>query len=276
MNEALKSAMMNLMPLHRWATHGKIRDAEEAIRLVGNRPSYADMIRMAGEHKAPPAYGYDADATSRRGKYRAKQMMKLLDGKDSCRVLELGCWDGMVEYWLQHYNINAFGLDNRDEGFDDKAKRCVYVRDAHDLDWLDSCFPLVFSYDCMEHFADPAKVLSEAYRVTKPGGLIYLMFGPLYNSPFGLHAYREIPIPYCQHLFAREMLYDYMIDYEQLNTWTLSMFRTLLFGCGKVLKYKEYPDARYVSLISQYPSCFPIRNIDEYLVSHIEVLIRKD
>src|SRR3990170_9111678 len=59
--------------------------------------------------------------------------------------------------------------------------------DAQDLpfraDWFDFCF----SQNAFEHIPDPERALREAFRVTKPGGYIYLMFDPLWTADSGSH-----------------------------------------------------------------------------------------
>jgi SAM-dependent methyltransferase len=66
------------------------------------------------------------------------------------------------------------------------------------LGFSDGSFDLVFSVNGFEHFNNPAAALDQILRVTRPGGLIYLSFDPLYYSPWGLHAARRLGFPYPQ------------------------------------------------------------------------------
>jgi SAM-dependent methyltransferase len=51
----------------------------------------------------------------------------------------------------------------------------------------------VFSFDSFEHFADPAGILSTIYRILKPGGRLYVSFGPTWMHPLGGHAFSAFP-----------------------------------------------------------------------------------
>ena len=75
-------------------------------------------------------------------------------------------------------------------------------------------FDLVCSFNAFEHVADPEAVLREAVRVTKPGGAVYLLFGPLYWSSYGLHASLSITVPFCHVLFERSVLESYVAERE--------------------------------------------------------------
>lgn len=46
---------------------------------------------------------------------------------------------------------------------------------------------VITSHDAFEHFENPASILDEMVRLVKPGGLIYIKFGPTWMSPWGRH-----------------------------------------------------------------------------------------
>jgi len=159
--------------------------------------------------------------------------------------------------------------------------------DAARLGFADGHFDCVFSLASFEHFRDPIAVMEEAIRVVRKGGFIYLHFGPLYLSAYGLHAYRSITIPYCQCLFDKETLVIFSRrknikppDYESLNHWTLQDFRRLWsMYSQKVrrIRYFEYLNTDHIDLIKKYPSCFKSKtdHFDNLVVPEIEVLLKK-
>lgn len=196
----------------------------------------------------------------------------------------------MVCYHLQDKGRNVIGIDFRDEGFDkraiDKGVNLLKM-DASNLDFEDNYFDTVFSYDTFEHFSDPEKVLSEIYRVTKPGGKVYLEFGPLYNSPKGLHIYRYISTPYCQHLFSIETIDDFLfqsskarIDRNHCNEWSLKKFRELFYAYEdkiKIKKYKEILDLNHLDIVDNYLKILKnnVDDFDELIVNGIEIYFEK-
>jgi SAM-dependent methyltransferase len=60
------------------------------------------------------------------------------------------------------------------------------LADGYWLPVRDGCADICFSSNVLEHVADPAGLIGEMVRVTRPGGLIYLSFTNWY-SPWGGH-----------------------------------------------------------------------------------------
>ena len=69
----------------------------------------------------------------------------------------------------------------------------------------EATFDSIIMNDAMEHVAKPLEVLSEVYRVLKPGGKVYINFPP-YNHPFGAHLSDAIGIPWVHLLFNDKTL----------------------------------------------------------------------
>jgi len=240
----------------------------------------------------PPEYGYDPQSLVNRGTKRARKILKLLrtDKELINTFLELGCCDGMVSCALQRMGKITTAIDKRSTGLDERAvnEGVKFLQmDATKLQFEDESFDFVFSFDTFEHLTEPELVLKEAIRVVKKGGYIFIEFGPLYMSPMGLHAYRSITVPYCQFLFPKELLIDFVmveglqpIDFDQINEWSLEDYRKLWKQHSHQLKkvrYHEKLDTSHVDLITKYPSCFKNRTkyFDNLIVQSIEVLFKK-
>lgn len=71
--------------------------------------------------------------------------------------------------------------------------------DAQNLPFRDNWFDFSFSQNAFEHIPNPEIALREAFRVTKPGGYIYLMFDPVWTADSGSHFIHRIGQPW-QHL----------------------------------------------------------------------------
>ena len=101
--------------------------------------------------------------------------------------------------------ISAYGADRSTDGIDPRA-RAAGVRfvqtDASRVGVRVGLARSRLLVRGFRAFRRPGRAVDEAWRVLRPGGHLYLLFGPVYTSPFGLHAYRQIPVPYCHYLFA--------------------------------------------------------------------------
>lgn len=277
--------------LKRHAALLRARQADAVFHDAGDAPEYLDddaLEALAARFRVPPTPGYGSAETAERGYKKASFLRRLVRPATKPVVsLEIACWDGMVPAALARHGWEAFGIDIRDEGFDYRAARAGAVlrrMDAHTLDFADDMFDLIYSFDAFEHFRDPGAVLAEVIRVTRSGGLVFLEFGPLYNAPYGLHAYLSVPVPYCQFLFRPEQLDAFTdrhrrdaIDFRQCNGWSIAQFRALWARNRDRLVprwYFENYTSMGLPLIAAYPTCFrsKLDAFDELLVTSVHAL----
>jgi hypothetical protein len=130
-------------------------------------------------------------------------------------------------------------------------------------------------------------VLREALRVLRPGGFLYLDFGPVWLTPRGAHQFQTISVPYVECLFTKETLTEYaaanginLMGYFWMNEWPLTRYRALwerYAGRLERVVYYEIYNADHVDLIERHPSCFRSKTcvFDDLIVSNIEALFRK-
>lgn len=84
------------------------------------------------------------------------------------------------------------------------------VADAQDLPFRDNWFNFCFSQNAFEHIPDPERALRELIRVTQPGGLVYLMFDPLWTADSGSHFLHYIGEPWAQLIETDEQIAERM------------------------------------------------------------------
>jgi SAM-dependent methyltransferase len=110
--------------------------------------------------------------------------------------------------------------------------------DASRMEFPDGSFDLVYSFNVFEHLPDPAVVLQEKIRVTRPGGCVLTHFH-LYSSDSGGHDVRILAgerqgMPYWPHLrpqhaaLVRNAAY---INRWRLNQWH-QLFDRVTPGCA--------------------------------------------
>lgn len=276
--------------------HLRLRRTMNALAGANTYPEFlpaSEIGRLMKMYKFVESYGYDPESLKQRGIERGNDLLSLIKDQPAQMndFLELGCGDGMVSGILQQKGKNCTAIDFFDGGFDNRAANAgvrFLKMDAADMSFAAESFDFVFSYNAFEHFPKPDCVFKEAIRVLRPGGLIYMEFAPLFMSSYGLHAYKSIPIPYCQYLFKETDLDQYTrqnhlpaINFTtHVNRWKIADFRKL----WKVheaevekLIYEEYKNYIDLHLIWKYPSCFKSKtdNIDELLIGGIKAIFRK-
>ncbi|PYY29581.1 glycosyltransferase [Paenibacillus illinoisensis] len=124
-----------------------------------------------------------------------------------CRgdVLEIGCANGDLSIFIASHGSNLYGIDidpvaidlarhkTAQLGFD----TCRFqVGNGYKLEFSSNTFDTVVVAEVLEHVDDPKKIISEAYRVCKPGGKV------IFSVP---NAY-SIPDPDHSNIFTKEIL----------------------------------------------------------------------
>ncbi|HSM55480.1 MAG TPA: class I SAM-dependent methyltransferase [Candidatus Sulfomarinibacteraceae bacterium] len=302
MNERVRALAEKIVPrpllIKGWEVYcrWRARKALRVFRQAPETPAYLDrkmLERLQKEY--PPVkwdYLYDEDSLAQRGRERAEMMLEFIpEGRQTVnRFLDLGAWDGMCCAALEQMGKETVGIDIRAEGFTDVARHSgvdFLQMDAADLGFEANSFDFIFSFNSFEHFPEPDRVLGEAVRVLRPGGYIYLDFGPLYWSAKGSHQFRTIHVPYHQCLFTKETLTEFAADegielmgFFWMNEWRVDQYRQLWQDHAhhlETLFYYETLNAVHVDLITHYPSCFKskAKDFDNFLVAYIELLFQK-
>jgi SAM-dependent methyltransferase len=284
--------------LNVWASYcrWRARAARQAFLRAIDGPAWLgweELDQLRQQYRLDKwTYHYDPASLERRGRQRAAEMLRLVPGGHMRlqRFLDLGAWDGMVCHALQRMGKQAIGVDIRPEGLAAAARQEAVTflqMDTHALGLRTASFDFLYSYNSFEHFRDPEQVLREALRVVRPGGYIYLNFGPVYYTPKGAHQFRTISVPYCECLFTKELLAAYaeahgiaLMDFFWMNEWTYTQYRQLWARYADQLEvianYETY-NADHVDLIERYPTCFHSKtgHFDDLIIPYIEILLRK-
>ena len=245
---------------------------------------------LARGYRPPDPIRYDEDGLAARAREKVEWIERHVP-LSGCRVcVELGCWDGMVLAELRTRGQVALGADLARDGFDRRAKAAgaaLLQCDASRLAIRAGSVDLVYSFAAFEHFADPAAVVDQAARVLRRGGYLYLFFGPVYTSPYGLHAYRQIPVPYCHFLFKEKDLRAYAARQGLSTSWpyvnrvSVTAYREIFTAAEPTFErmhYLEHPTGGVgAELIAAYPQCFrsKVPAFDDLLVSSVEICLRK-
>lgn len=90
------------------------------------------------------------------------------------RVLEIGTGTGVDADRFMKAGALYTGIDLTQE------KPHIRKMNAEEIDFPSNFFDLVYSFGVIHHTLHPYRVIDEMFRVTKPGGYIFVM---LYNKP---------------------------------------------------------------------------------------------
>ncbi|MHB1317411.1 MAG: class I SAM-dependent methyltransferase [Anaerolineae bacterium] len=196
------------------AKHRGLASVVQRIVSVPEPHEYVDseMIfdRLQAQYPSRPEYGYDALSIWKRAASRASEILSLPGLHDQGRkVVEIGAGDGMVGRLLADYGHRVTLVD-ADDWRDARASGLSFMRSdvCRGLPIESESVDLVYSYNTFEHLWDPAGAFAEMARVCRAGGTMLLSFGPLYWSPWGLHAFSALNMPYPQMLFSSAFLED--------------------------------------------------------------------
>lgn len=100
-------------------------------------------------------------------------------GKSQKQVLDIGCGAGFLSNALAKHGHIVDGIDMSNESLavakkSDSTNTANYqYANAYSLPFEDESFDVVCAMDFLEHVEDPAKVVAEASRVLRPGGIFF-------------------------------------------------------------------------------------------------------
>ena len=83
--------------------------------------------------------------------------------------------------------------------------------DAAELPFESDSIDTIIMNDALEHFPEPENVLTEALRVLRPEGRVYVNFPP-YGHPFGAHLSDAMGMPWVHMFFSEKTLINVYKD----------------------------------------------------------------
>lgn len=161
-------------------------------------------------------------------------------------ILDLGCGDGIFADGITSKTIDT-GIDISDLA----AKRAqklnkykqIYICNAEKLPFKDNMYNTVISNCVLEHISNIEFVLSEVFRVLRPGGKFIftvpsdkygeLLFGTMILRKFGLNTLAKIYINFVNKIG------------KQIHCWSIPQWKDILQSKGfKILLCRYFmPDA---------------------------------
>lgn len=163
------------------------------------------------------------------------------------RVLEAGCGFGQWAFLIGEKGCEVVGIDiarkaiktAQDYAAKKGVRNCRFCcADLRAIPFRGGYFDYIFSFGVIEHFDDPSKILSEFYRVLKPGGRVFI----------------SVPNLYSLHSLTRPMtqiLGLWSFGYER--SYSLNSLENLLHSFGfKVLESGTMPGEEFFGSLPRY------------------------
>ncbi len=147
--------------------------------LQANRVVHS-FLATSGEYNQSPHFRPE---NQKKVRGLIEDLVHLLDSEDSDkRGLDFGCGTGFVIHLAHDLLAEIHGIDITTEMMDqvDKSLENVYLHEgiAEHTPFSSDYFHVAFAYSFMDHLAEPELFLKEAFRVLKPGGVLYSDLNP--------------------------------------------------------------------------------------------------
>lgn len=215
-----------------------------------------DSVRAAAERsvgkfsasiaKTPAKAGTDDHLNVEKSRKRA-QLLGRYEPLSNKKLLEIGSGFGTnLATWIKSYQVDGYGTEPDGVGFGTSfsSSRELFVANGIDperifpakgenLPFEDASFEIVYSANVLEHTENPLKVLEEAVRVLRPGGILHFEM-PNFLSYFEGHYMVPQPpilwrslLPHWVRLLGRDPSFARTIRTEINPMWCRRAVRQL-------------------------------------------------
>lgn len=196
----------------------------------------------------------------------AERAASLLDLRDK-NVLVVGCnKGGDCKYFVDFGARSIVGVDVIDDiGTDFVNDKVVYKKiSAEDMVGVSSNeFDLVYCFATMEHVPDVYAAYREFARVVRPGGYIYCVAAPLWNSKFGHHMGCIQDDPWIHLLMNRDEAMSFLSSKGHKGNGTHSLEEVINYMYNKDY-FNMRPSSDYVQACGSLSKIKVLRNELEF------------
>lgn len=130
--------------------------------------------------------GYYSNAFKYGRKKIESVLLKFLDNlNNGNRILDIGCGTGYYLNLMSKRGFNCIGIDLSENMLhqlkDAYSGLAVQISDAKRLSFKENSFEAVVSIETLRYFSNRNHLLSEVFRVIRPGGLVFITAAPFFS-----------------------------------------------------------------------------------------------
>jgi SAM-dependent methyltransferase len=253
-------------------------DVVRSIYETGARPPTMDLAlleELNEEYRSRPLVPnpprYEQADTEERARGRLLGVHGRI-GLDNRRVLEVGCGSGFEVWYLSHhFGSDAWGVDVTERKawsfLSDERTHFACADIGTGSPFETDFFDRVISFVVLEHVVHPHAMLSEIYRILRPGGLAYIKAN-LHRGPKASHLYRDLHFPFPHLLFTDDVISAYRERHlgrpggaAWVNHLTWAQYEDYLDAIGftiRSLRFEKTPldepfYERFSDILGRYP-----------------------
>ncbi len=178
-------------------------------------------------------------------------------------ILDFGCGNGLESIELARRGAaRVIGTDIRERALENARQNAQRAGVQHVCDFsteVHEQVDLIICIDCFEHFADPGAILMKMMRLLKPGGAVFVSFGPTWYHPLGGHLFSVFP--WAHLVFSEESLIKWRNDIRSdgatrfseveggLNQMTINRFERLAARSGFRIEFLNLVPIRSLRIL---------------------------
>lgn len=156
--------------------------------------------------------------------------------KKSDRLLDIGCGDGILAYFIRNKVRALYGIDKSKRELEkarkNKFKTYLLDIDSQKFPFEDDFFDSITCLDVIEHVRDPLFLLNESYRVLKRNGSLILSTP---NIRFSDHLYKL----FAKGVFPKTSEDSVLYDGGHIHFFTFTDIKNLLNQCFFIITGEE-------------------------------------
>jgi SAM-dependent methyltransferase len=188
-------------------------------------------------------------------------------------VLEIGCGYGGMLVALAERGARPVGIDIDRRRVAFARQRGLRARrsDAESLPFDSQSFDAIVCDEVIEHLADLNLALREAFRVLRPGGRFYAVWGPSWLTYNGPHLIKVLAIPWAHLLFSDQTIVEALMVRKRQGRWPASNLDARVedfLRMGRVTRKKLRAAAREAGFVLEREETWSPRSV-KHAISRI-------